>query len=96
MSDCELITRNAIYCVAILGNSRNEYELVDMSLPESCVKNSQARGMGLVGVIGIVDGRPRVALEVELPESTIAALSKAFVSRIEAAIIQFEQSMAAR
>jgi hypothetical protein len=72
----------AQFATVILGNQANEFELVRLeSVPLSPEEATalQTRGMGFVGLLGLVDGKFRSALAVELDAATTAAIAQAFV-----------------
>jgi len=67
---------------AIFGNlETQDYELIDVdAVPLSEAQAAiQTRGLAFIGVMGLMDGKPRTALDVELDEETGAALSHAYV-----------------
>jgi hypothetical protein len=81
---------DAPIAVVILGNPEtSDFELIDLDfdrLPNERVCALQERGMEFCGVLGLVKGRPRVALALPLGAEIIATLSAAFVQRLEDAI----------
>jgi hypothetical protein len=83
----EQLAFDAELSVAILGNPEtSDFELLDVSrLPLSEDQRSRIseRGMCFVGVMGIVRGFPRVALDTPLDEPTTTALAQAFIRHIE-------------
>jgi hypothetical protein len=92
MDKFEQLAWDATYSAGLLGNG-TEFELVDIplkSLSEQLIK-WQSKNFGFIGIIGIVNGRPKVALALPLDDATISALSAAFVQRIESAINAVEK-----
>ena len=79
----------AACAVVVLGNGR-EFELIDLDTERDEIKEQKGRlsgsGFEFVGVIGLVDGRPKSALAVPLDHVTTAALSQAFVRPVEDAL----------
>ncbi len=86
MDKFEQLVAAAQFPVCILGNLRSDFELVDLQsepMSEDAKRDLSKRGMCFVGVIGLVEGVPRVALAEPLDAMTATALSQAFVQRIE-------------
>jgi hypothetical protein len=83
----EQLVFDAQLAVAILGNPEtSDFELLAVSrLPLSEDQRSRVseRGMFFIGVMGIVQGFPRVALVPPLDEPTTTALAQAYVRFIE-------------
>lgn len=87
----EALAMEAQLAVCVLGNA----DVTDMELllakpnglsPEKIRELSiqwAARGLQFIGMIGVVDGKPRTALAVPLDERRIAAISQAFISYCE-------------
>jgi hypothetical protein len=71
--------------VAILGNPEtSDFELIDLAPgPLHNPHNLHERGMFFVGVMGIVRGFPRTALDTPLDDATTTALAQAFVRHVE-------------
>jgi hypothetical protein len=88
---------DATYAVCILGNPEaSDFELVELGttpLTEEHRRRLSERGMGFVGVFGIVNGVPHVALAVPLDERATSALSQALVQRSEDAINAVEEAI---
>jgi hypothetical protein len=86
MDKIEKFVAESEYTVALLGNPESTaFELVPIdTLSESESRALSARGLGFLGVIGLVDGQFRTALEVEQSVSTSQALARAFVQHITA------------
>jgi hypothetical protein len=89
-SKFETLVNQSAFSVCILGNLRtSDFELVDLNpepMSEDAKRDCTRRGMEFIGVIGLVEGLPRVALECPLDVMTALALSQAFVQRVEDAI----------
>lgn len=84
------IAGSAEYAASIIGNPETQvYILLDTRTPAPSAASETARIMAerhmrYLGVIGIVQGVPRVALSVPLDADSIALLAHTFVQRIEA------------
>lgn len=79
----------------ILGNGR-EFELIDLNAPrmrEQRAHELRQKDFAFIGVIGIVNGRSRVALEVPLDDKSISAVSQAFLQRIGGSIQRIEDAV---
>jgi len=73
-------------CVCILANDDvTDIELVNptLLLPEDTSREFDARGLKFLGLMAVVDGLPRTALEIPLDLMRISALSAAFVKYCE-------------
>ena len=75
-------------CLCILANPDvTDLELVNVRvawpLPEDTSREYEARQLGFIGVMGVVDGLPRTALDIPLDPVRISALSAAFVKHCE-------------
>jgi hypothetical protein len=81
----EQLVFDAQLAVAILGDlETSDFELFDVSrLPLSEDQLSRASRMRFVGVIGIVESVPRIALDEPLDAATTTALLQAFVRHTE-------------
>lgn len=68
----------------ILGNG-TEFELVALTglLSEERTRELQARKFSFVGIVGLIEGRPRTALAEPLDELSSVALAQAYVALIE-------------
>ena len=92
----ERLAWDATYAVCILGNPESrDFELVDIGpkpLTEERRRKMSERGLGFLGVLGIVGGVPRAALAVELDPVTQSALVQSFLQRIEDAINTVEKA----
>lgn len=77
----------AQYTVSILGNVHSgEFELIDadkLPLSEESVQNFRQRNFVFLGVIGLHEDGPRMALECELSGETIRSLSVRFLKQLE-------------
>jgi hypothetical protein len=99
MDKFEQISTTASYAVAIFGNpAREDFSLFDLTkgtpYPVDDIQREIAEGsLVFCGVIGIVHGLPRTALAEPLGEYTIAALTRAFIGRIEAAVTAVEGAL---
>lgn len=81
----EQIAWDAEYGSVILSNGQ-DFELVDLGgepLSEDARLNLSKRGLAFVGLIALVGGRPRVALDTPLDPETGSRITAAFVRRIE-------------
>lgn len=92
----ERIVADAVYSVAILGRVSGgsyEFELIGLGASVERRERLLNRGMGFYGVIGLyADSMPRVALEVELDESAIRAITQKFIAGVEASLLLLLQS----
>ncbi|SRR5258708_146353 len=89
----ERVVFDSQYSVCILGNGK-DFELIDpCPLSEERTRELSARHMAFLGVIGLQDGVPRVALACPLDDLTISALSAVFVHRIESGIVALEKAV---
>ncbi len=81
----EILATEAAYSVAILGNLQTgDFELIDLApVPQDARRSYEARGLVFLGMIGIVCGTPRVALDAPLDADTVSALYETFVRRTE-------------
>ena len=74
--------------IAIMGNPQTrDFEMVDVAslpLPE-CVRHNLAteRGMFFIGVVAMVDGCPKAAMDFPLDDAAVDLLSAEYVRRIE-------------
>jgi hypothetical protein len=87
MDKFEQLTHDAEYTrVLFLNEATGDFELVDpdgpVPLPEDQAQRYHARGLVFAGVLGMVSGQPRVALDVELSAEVMAAITRAFVERV--------------
>jgi hypothetical protein len=87
MDKFEQLTRNAEYTLVLLANeATGDWELVDpdgpVPLPADQAQRFTERGLSFGGVIGLVSGQPRVALDVELSAVVREAITRAFVARV--------------
>jgi hypothetical protein len=77
------ILSDAEYALAVVGDaSTGEFSLVDPSL---------ASIEDFLGVVGIVQGRPRSAFVDELPQQMLDGIRKEFCGRIETALCELER-----
>jgi hypothetical protein len=75
---------------AILGNATTrEFVLIDPSgpIPDSL----HNRGLGFIGVTGIVNGVPRTAFALELDDAALDAVAHAWVRYLAARIMPYMQ-----
>jgi hypothetical protein len=82
----EQLASDAELAVAILGNPEtSDFELIDLAPgPLTHDRNSlHERRMVFIGVMGIVRGFPRFALDTPLDAATTTALAQAFVRHVE-------------
>ncbi|SRR6266478_4787041 len=87
MDKFEQLTHDAEYTLVLfLNEATGDFELVDpdgpVPLPADQAQRYHARGLSFAGVLGMVNGQPRVALDVELSEAVRAAITRAFVARV--------------
>lgn len=83
----EQLAADAQLAVCVVGNPQtSDFELIELAPgPLSYDRqNLHERGMVFIGVMGIVQGFPRFALDAPLPSATTAALAQAFVQHTEA------------
>ncbi len=80
----EQIANDAQFAAGILGNlETDDFALVDINcVSKTPAKDLCGRGLCFLGIVGIVQGAPRIALDEPLDDATIEALAKAFVSYI--------------
>jgi hypothetical protein len=92
----ELIASRASFACCLFANTAtSEFELrqLDAEMSETNAPELAARNMAFAGIVGIVDGLPRVAFAIELDEAISAAMVRAFIKRMEFAISWVEHSM---
>jgi hypothetical protein len=80
----EAIAGYAAHPVCILGNLQtSDFELMDVRDPEPLSEDTiheiRRRGLRFIGAVGIVEGKPRTALDEPLDEATKFALSMAYL-----------------
>ena len=87
------IVADSVYSVAVMGNvSTGEFELVTMQpLAKDAALPANTQTMTFLGVIGIVQGRPRTAFAELLKQDMSDAIVQAFCRRIEAGICEIER-----
>lgn len=74
------------------NNATSDYVLADaLPLSDDSQREVERRALTFVGVIGVVQGRPKSALAVELDAATINALSQTFVQQAMADPAAVEQ-----
>ena len=91
MDKFETLAAQSSLAVAILGNADiTDIEMLPvqprgMSAEEVHKRSVEwaDRRLHFIGIAGIVDGKPRTALAVELDDKRIAALSQAFIAYFE-------------
>jgi len=80
------LVRDAQLALCILGNPQtSDFELIEVpKLPLSAehLPSLRLRGMYYIGVVGLVDGVPRTALDEPLENASVDALARAFLSHI--------------
>jgi hypothetical protein len=85
------IVSDAQISAAILGNpAAREFVLVDLAtgrIPD-CL---YGRGLGFIGVTGIVNGVPRAAFAVELEDAAISAIAAEWTRYLVARIMPYIQ-----
>ena len=80
----EQLVFDAELAVAIFSNpATSDFELINLAPGQHRPHDLRERGMCFVGVMGIVKGVPRTALDAPLDATITAALSQAFVRHIE-------------
>ena len=78
----EQIAADAEYAVGILANlDTNDFQLVDY-LQAVPARTFAGRGLAFIGCIGLVNGAPRVALDVELDAENITQITQAFLAHL--------------
>jgi hypothetical protein len=83
MDRYQQIIADAEYAFAIVGDANTgEFSLVDPSL---------AGIEDFLGVVAIVQGRPRSAFAKDIPDQMIDAIAQEMSRRMEAAIVELER-----
>jgi hypothetical protein len=87
MDKFERLALESQAAAAILGNG-HEFEIIDLGKPEAMPSSEYRRkllerGFRFVGIVGLIEGRPKTALAEPLDEISTAALSRAYVDLIE-------------
>jgi len=78
----EQIAADAEYAVVILANlDTDDLQLVDFLQPVPA-DTYAGRGLSFIGCIGLVNGAPRVALDVELDAENIRQITRAFLAHL--------------
>jgi len=78
----EQLVWDAEVAAAVLANG-SDVELIDIQpVLADKARSFAERGLACVGVIGLVDGEPRVALDVEMDSETVATITKVFVAHV--------------
>jgi hypothetical protein len=79
----ETLVGEADHSFTIMGNlTTSDFALIETStlpLSESARHDLVQRGMGWLGVVGLVAGQPKTALDTPLGAPVIAALAEAFL-----------------
>jgi hypothetical protein len=80
----ETITAASTYTLALLINEASgDFELIDPEpVDAERAKTLHERGLGFGGILAIVDGKPRCALDVILSPEVEAAIVREFLQRI--------------
>ena len=82
----QTLVRDAQLALCILGNPQtSDFELIEMPklpLSEERLHSLRLRGMYYLGVVGLVDGVPRTALDEPLENAAVDALARAFLSHM--------------
>jgi hypothetical protein len=82
----EQIAGYARLAVGIVGNpTTSEFALVDLTGPESVpdFRGEAQRGFCFIGVVGMVQGVPLIALTGPLDNAALDALSQAYIRHVE-------------
>jgi len=85
----EQIAGYARLAVGIVGNpTTSEFALVDLSGPEPVpdFRGEAQRGFCFIGVVGMVQGVPLIALTGPLDSAALDALSQAYIRHVECAL----------
>lgn len=77
----ERLAWDAKHAAAILLNG-SDIELVDLQTAETAKNISAARDLAFVGVIGMLQGEPRMALETPMDAETVTAVTQAFLHHV--------------
>jgi hypothetical protein len=97
MDKFEALTQEAGVCLAILANPRNgDVQLIDVDaapLPADVVLRYHVRGLEFAGLLGLVNGQPRVVLEDVLSDALMLSVRLEFLRLYGAAIEQVENSL---
>lgn len=75
------LASDAQFAVAVLGNLHTgDLELVNLGATSSADEQRgwRERRLGFIGVVGLIDGVPEVALAEVIDAETLSALSRAF------------------
>lgn len=82
----ELLVKDAQIALCVMGNPQtSDFELVDVEqlpLSDAHRRSMTKRGMGFLGVVGLVNGAPQSAFEEPLPDASVDALAMAFMSHL--------------
>jgi hypothetical protein len=78
----EQIAHDAQYALVLLANEwTGDWELIEPEpVAPATAQTFAERGLVFGGILGIVSGRPRVALDVELDDEVSTAITQAFVA----------------
>ncbi|MFZ3262456.1 MAG: hypothetical protein WA172_00510 [Terriglobales bacterium] len=81
----EALVKDSSFAVAILHNSTTaDFELVNLErVAEETAQCFTARGLGFAGVIGLVGGTPRYALDAPIGGETAHRIIACFTERVE-------------
>lgn len=88
MDKFERVLANSQFALALLVNeSTEDWELVEPEpVPKDTAQTYAQRGLCWGGVLGIVSGKPRVALATEFSNDVVAAVTAEFMRRFERTI----------
>lgn len=76
----EVVARDAQFALVLLCNeSTSDFELVEPEpVPTERARSFAERGLSFAGILGVVGGKPAVALALELDAATEGAIVEAF------------------
>jgi hypothetical protein len=87
MNRLEQLALEAEVSACILGNlTTRDFALVDLHAPGPIPECLHGRGLGVIGVTGIVGGVPRTALAVELDDVALSAIAQVWLRYLSARI----------
>jgi hypothetical protein len=87
----ETLAAQAEFPTVIWGDpKRGDFVLFQLGvvvpIPEEVKADVITRGLGFLGIVGIVGGQPRTALAMPLDDETISALAGAYVELVSARV----------